>query len=767
MSTSEAAGAAGTKVVESHQPLGTPDGQNGTNLTATELLAPFDKAIEPIRVDPLYRLGLLFVMVAMILLPLIYLSLIAAMAYGVWYHMTQNTFILEGGGGRGSGRGRLLAYLGPLVMGCVGIVFMIKPLFAPRAKPTPRHSLDPKDQPLLFQFVERLCRTVRAPIPRRIDVDTQVNASASFRRGVLSFLGNDLVLTIGLPLVEGMSLRQLTGVLAHEFGHFAQGSGMRLTYVVRSINGWFARVVYERDAWDEKLAESVAQSGGWIKGMLWLTQGFVWLARRVLWVLMWVGHVVSCFMLRQMEYDADRYEARVAGSETFARTADQLVVLSIANQGAHQDLQQSWQANRLADDLPKLVMANVEQLQERADVLEKVRKDILMAKTGPIDTHPSNRDRIASAEKEAAPGIFQLEPPAKVIFLDFDRVSRETTLNYYREIIGEQVGADQLIPTNLLVREQTEILGGQKTLFRYFQGELLGMYHLFPGEARLEAPQDIAQATFGLTSARAKMLEELPVARTATETFLACAEKSRVAARVAELMRAGIRTDGSAFKLNDAGHQGARAADDAATAERQAALRDLDAKAQPARERLFAALSALRLGAVADRLPPGYSSVERCERLLTTLGALARAYPAMESLHHDLDLLAVLFNHIEGREESAALSTEIRNQLARVRTRIVSVRTALASAEYPFEHGRGSVSIADHLATDVPNAEEAGDLFSTAQAVIGKFDALYFRAMSVLATVAEQVETAVGLPLLPDPPTTKESSDLAETESSA
>ena len=54
---------------------------------------------------------------------------------------------------------------------------------------------------------------------------------------------------------------------------------------------------------------------------------------------------------------------RVAGSETFAETVDRLVVLSLASQGAHSDLAQSWQANRLADDLPRLILENVSELQ--------------------------------------------------------------------------------------------------------------------------------------------------------------------------------------------------------------------------------------------------------------------------------------------------------------------------------------------------------------------------------------------------------------------
>lgn len=48
---------------------------------------------------------------------------------------------------------------------------------------------------------------------------------------------------------RSLDLQQFAGVLAHEFGHFAQSSGMRLSYLIRSINHWFARVVFEEDQW--------------------------------------------------------------------------------------------------------------------------------------------------------------------------------------------------------------------------------------------------------------------------------------------------------------------------------------------------------------------------------------------------------------------------------------------------------------------------------------------------------------------------------------
>ena len=61
-----------------------------------------------------------------------------------------------------------------------------------------------------------------------------------------------------------------------------------------------------------------------------LSQGCVWLTRRLLWVLMMLGNAISCFLLRQMEFDADRYEARVAGSAAFESTALKLQGLGLA-----------------------------------------------------------------------------------------------------------------------------------------------------------------------------------------------------------------------------------------------------------------------------------------------------------------------------------------------------------------------------------------------------------------------------------------------------
>ena len=117
--------------------------------------------------------------------------------------------------------------------------------------------------------------------------------------------------------------------IAHEFGHFTQGFGMRLSYVIGAVNNWFARVVYERDAWDLWLASLSEDSEDWrimlVAGTARIAVGF---SRLLLKLLMYLGHGVSCFLQRQKEYDADSYEINLAGSETFEITMRKIAVLS-------------------------------------------------------------------------------------------------------------------------------------------------------------------------------------------------------------------------------------------------------------------------------------------------------------------------------------------------------------------------------------------------------------------------------------------------------
>ena len=332
--------------------LEAPPPEVAAGLTAAEIINSFSGPVRRTPVSLFYQIGLVFVTIMMVILPLMYVAMVLAVAYGVYAYATHFTFLLEAT--TGSVRLyllKLLLYITPLFVGVVLVFFMIKPLFARRAQHAQPLALDPGINSTLYAFIARICETVGAPMPKRIDLTCDLNAAAGFRRGIWSMFCNDLVLVIGLPLVANLNLREFAGVMAHEFGHFTQGFGMRLSYVIRSINGWFARVVYERDAWDVTLTEWAEDTeDARVMILVNCARLGVWGSRQLLLLLMLIGHGVSCFLLRQMEYDADSYEIKLAGSEAAEATIKRLNILGAALGNSYNDMKTVWITNKKLPD---------------------------------------------------------------------------------------------------------------------------------------------------------------------------------------------------------------------------------------------------------------------------------------------------------------------------------------------------------------------------------------------------------------------------------
>ncbi|HAV64865.1 MAG TPA: hypothetical protein DCY13_21160, partial [Verrucomicrobiales bacterium] len=303
---------------------------------------------------------------------------------------------------------------------------------------------NPGAEPVLFAFIEAVCRAVKAPMPRRVDLDCHLNAAAGFRKGFLSFLGSDLVLLIGLPLAGNLTVAELAGVLAHEFGHFSQGLGMRVSYLVRSVNGWFARVVYERDAFDVSLQEAAEQAEGMAELILFnLARLGVGFSRLILTGLMYLGHGISCFMSRQMEYHADLHEIRLCGSEIFETTTNKFATLSEALQRTYKEMRVRWNSSHiLPESLPAALRVTHAELP--VGVVDKIHSRLGLQRSGIFATHPSPGDRIRQSRRAAAPGIFHDDRPATVLFQNFAVAARQVTILHYRDDLGIPVLPEML-----------------------------------------------------------------------------------------------------------------------------------------------------------------------------------------------------------------------------------------------------------------------------------------------------------------------------------
>jgi hypothetical protein len=216
-----------------------------------------------------------------------------------------------------------------------------------------------------------------------------------------------------------------------------------------------------------------ASSSGYVVALAGLARLAVCLARRVLWLLMYAGHLASSFLLRQMEYDADCYEARLVGAETFAQTFWRIHEMALAQNGAYADLRSSWQERRMPDNFPKLVLANVPQIPK--EVLVSYRADVAKASTGLFDTHPCDKDRIARAQAAApAEGVFHLDGPATDVFGNFDALAQAASLDMYRSLVGPEITQHQLFAVSELVASQTVVQEGYAASERFEGSDAAG-----------------------------------------------------------------------------------------------------------------------------------------------------------------------------------------------------------------------------------------------------------------------------------------------------
>jgi len=420
--------------------------------------APLTPVPKP-AVSIVYRLGLAAVALAMLVLPVLYLALTGAVVWGVYLFGTKCVPGILGWDLRFSHFTLLAMFVcivTPIATGCAVAFFMIKPIFT-RARRAPVGAVhNPAFEPQIGEFIEAVCRAVGAPAPCRIEFDCTADASAGYATGWGGFLRNRMVLRLGLSLVATTSERELAGILAHEFGHFRQGMAMRLSFLVRRVNAWFARVVYQRDGWDERLESAIESEKNWVGFMSVFASLGVMISRGVLWVFMMLGHGISAFLMRQMEFDADAVETQLAGSEAFKSTTRKLVTLHATRTLVDQQIAEIWHFHHhLPDNLPILLEHRMHSLP--AQTLHAIELELGKTKTRWTASHPSPCDRMRRAEKMGCAGQQLSDGRARDLFRDFPDLCRAVTVGHYHNL-GVPQASDRLIPVKVLLGESASRL---------------------------------------------------------------------------------------------------------------------------------------------------------------------------------------------------------------------------------------------------------------------------------------------------------------------
>lgn len=222
--------------------------------------------------------------------------------------------------------GRLgFVLLAGIVIGIVGLwafivavgIYLVKPLFIfPKRNRDYGREITREDSPKLFDLISDTAKDTGVRMPKHIYVNHEVNACVFFNTGFWNiFFPVRKNLAIGLGLFESTNSEEVKSIIAHEFGHFAQGS-MRVGSVLYVANKIISDLAYRRDKLDSLMLRWCLQDGIW---GFWgkATQAVVIRFRGLVEVMFRSQQRNYMKLSRQMEYDADTVACKVVGSETF------------------------------------------------------------------------------------------------------------------------------------------------------------------------------------------------------------------------------------------------------------------------------------------------------------------------------------------------------------------------------------------------------------------------------------------------------------------
>jgi hypothetical protein len=533
-------------------------------------------------------------------------------------------------------------------------------------------------------------------------------------------------------------------VLAHELGHFRQRSAMRLTYIIRSTNFWFARVVYERDSWDETLEElSHSADHVLIQFFAALTRLAVWLSRRLLWLLMLIGQLFSSLLLRQQEFDADRHAACIVGSSEACNTLRSLPLINAAMSATMGDLRGALAERRLPNNIPQLVASRVQAIPDEFRAV--VWKAESASRTSWFDSHPALARRVQTVEQLQDPGIFSVHARAATLMTHFQSVCRLMTLELYRSRLQPIHGEVEVIDTEDLEERRGEHLQKARSFDPYFSGLIDARRPIFLQDDPLDtAPKALIRK---LASLKKEFAAAVPKASAAAPRWENADTDMIALLEAMAVHNAGVAAAGSPARV------GVNVADPSACARRlrtiedarTAARADIDLALSRGMLRLKIALELARPPAASR--PAEETSYELADTAATPVERQIAAFTALRTIAPLIEELRRLFHQQQAVLKHASAHARDGNYVGAVMATsrkqaalLERMRGILKETGYPYApHGR-PMNLAQFILVLPARPQDISNSMHAADHALSQLQALYVRLLADLTSHALQFE---------------------------
>jgi hypothetical protein len=353
------------------------------------------------------------------------LLLILLMVTASWLQFTWQAVV------NSAGSATLVAFvfiLGDLFL--LGFIYaLFRRLATVRRNAKSYYEVSSEAQPELHAFINHIADLLGAPHPKSVRLDAEVGLilRPSCFKDALSGVGPEVV--IGLPLLYGLSARQLSGVIAHAYAGYSREARLHGYPILCTIDRWlFTQTGLGRMNAPSKSNFGRAHSS-WLDSVLKpldvLVQGSLYLVYRIV-------SSTTFDVSRKVDMAGDLLSARIAGSTEFRSTQFRLRSLHYGQVNANQELINSWRLKKLSDNFPSLVVdhADTLQLSLRPRLIQEMEELVTpLTRSRIVDL-----GRIVNVEHSQEEGACFLLGAAISLLRDPGKVSKSVTLSHYRYV---------------------------------------------------------------------------------------------------------------------------------------------------------------------------------------------------------------------------------------------------------------------------------------------------------------------------------------------
>ena len=474
---------------------------------------------------------------------------------------------------------------------------------------------------------------------------------------------------------------------------------------------------------------------------------------------MWTGHLLSCFLSRQMEFDADLHEIRLVGSETFTATQKAFPELHAAADDALNELARLSSLGTLVVNYPMLIGHCQERISP--DALAEIGVGRDTEKAHLWDTHPTDRARIAHAKKANEPGVFHGTSPAHTIFRDFSALSERFTCRWLEQRFGLSLAGFRTLSFEDYQRESKEHEERLQRGQAYFGSALSVLNPIALAESSLPWDGRAGNELRRLIGTWPDEVEPLIAAEV-------CREHDDMRRSVDELQSQAILLKTS--HANASPRYGAIAVQNktAALAALENDISEMDTKLKAAEiryrrirglfeERMALAYRALLcLSGREERAPllkdkqnlkgnvPSFAELlNRCGELQPMLKVLCAQCPTLLHIHKLRIGLEGAFTAVFGQSLSKDDIWELERVGFEIEKALVSLRKEMKALPYPFPTPNQNATVAETIIGEIPDGDDIGQIHAKASAVEELFFRAYFEGMYELASALSLAERKV------------------------